>query len=441
MAELSIDNLREQNYSASLQLLERVKPAPQAGVETVLASYLSDGLRIYTRIDIPTAPPPADGYPVVIFAHGWIGIDKAPNYHFGLDKDSLYGELVNDLAGDGFIVLSPGYRGHGTIQGEAAAGLEYMRAWDNGSYLSPSFYAIDTVNLFAALPSLSETEWQFEAGSAPHLDLNKVNLMGHSQGGDVVLTALAITGNNPGTPEFHAASIWAGNVADKFTQANTFGPMGTTAQAFLAGDGSWTGTATGDNGTVNPDFIFGFPPNWIGNPDPKAGNWTWQYQSWPTPSVKQALENKYQQMYDTINQHVLDITDAKFQIRRNSDGKLETIHDVRVTKALNKTSAYPKLRHISTPLALHFSDRDYYSLPVWNQRIQTTLRARGDRAYAFEYPGTTHGLKVSEKKWFSPAGTISGVPCAIARDNLLFTGKDPQQYSCKSAESKTKDLP
>ena len=432
LADLSIETLRQRGYTSSLQVLERVEPAPQPAAETLLASYLSDNLRVFTRIDIPSSPPPAEGYPVVIFAHGWVGIEKAPTYHFGLDNDSLYGDLVNQLSSAGFVVLSPGYRGHGTIQATAADGHEFMQAWDNGSYLSPTFYAIDIVNLLAALPSLSEVDWNFEIGHPPHLNLNKVNLMAHSQGGDAALTALAITGDNPHTPAFFAASIWSGNIADKFTQANTFGPMGSSAQAFLGGDGSWTGSATGTDGSVNPDFVFGFPPDWIGNPDPQNGNWTWQNDNWPTPSVEQALHDKYQQMYDTINRYVRDINDAQFEIHRNADGKLEIAHDEQVSRALSRVSAYPEAKHIQAHLALHFSDRDYYSLPEWNHQIQRAIHSRGGIAHTFEYPGTTHSLKASKHSWFSPAGTESGVPCAIARDQLLFAGADPAQHQCQS---------
>ncbi|KUJ84482.1 alpha/beta hydrolase [Microbulbifer flavimaris] len=429
LADLSIDSLRARPYQSKLALLERPAPAPLPHADTLLASYDSDGLRIYTRIDIPHGTPPQGGFPLAIFSHGWVGIEAAPGYQFGLNHDSFYGEIVAALTGAGFAVLSPGFRGHGTVGGVPAEGHEFMQVWDNGSYLSPSFYAIDLVNLLAALRGYAALEWASYSIETPRLDLDRVNLLGHSQGGDAALTALAITGDNPNTGQFHAASIWSGNIPDKLTQANTFGPMGASPQAFLAGDGSWNGTATDGNGHTNADFVFGFPPDWIGTPHP--AEWTWQRQTWSTGTVLKALTDKYRQMYETINRYVLNIDDATFTISRDDNGQLQIDHDPRIATALASVSAYPAAKHISVPLALHFSDRDYYSLPAWNQRLQNNILKAGGMAYAFEYPGTTHSLKVSQHDWFSPAGTQPGVACALARDALLFNGDRPDARNCK----------
>ncbi|MBN8431311.1 hypothetical protein JF535_10665 [Microbulbifer salipaludis] len=433
LAALGIDHLRARQYQSELALLERPSPAPLPHADTLLARYDSDGLRVYTRIDIPRGTPPHDGFPVILFSHGWVGIEAAPDYQFGLNSDSFYGEIVAELTRAGFAVLSPGFRGHGTVGGTPAEGHEFMQVWDNGSYLSPTFYAIDLVNLLAALPGYAALDWARHDLAAPQLDLERVNLLGHSQGGDAALTALAITGDNPNTGRFHAASIWSGNIPDKFTQANTFGPMGASAQAFLAGDGSWNGTATGADGRTNADFVFGFPPDWISTPHP--AQWTWQRDSWPVATVEEALADKYRQMYDTINRYSLSIDDATFSITRDEDGRLSVQHDPRVRAGLRAVSAYPQAKHIRTPLALHFSDRDYYSLPVWNRTLQSAIANGGGEAHAFEYPGTTHSLKVSRHAWFSPAGTVPGVPCALARDTRLFTGADMAGFRCAPAQA------
>ncbi len=82
-----------------------------------MASYHSDGLRLYTRVDIPTSAMPSEGYPVLIFAHGWVGVDKAPSYNFSYPADSYYGDIIDYFVDAGFVVIFPGYRGHGTVDG------------------------------------------------------------------------------------------------------------------------------------------------------------------------------------------------------------------------------------------------------------------------------------------------------------------------------------
>ena len=64
---LSVEALRSRKYGSRL-IVET-----QLGTESrdrYLASYQSDGLREYARVDLPAGAMPADGYPVVVFLHG-----------------------------------------------------------------------------------------------------------------------------------------------------------------------------------------------------------------------------------------------------------------------------------------------------------------------------------------------------------------------------------
>ncbi|GMG87934.1 hypothetical protein MNKW57_22550 [Biformimicrobium ophioploci] len=438
--DISIEQLRARTYGTHMQLLERAEAEDSDGsFDTLLAGYDSDGLNVYTRIDVPRGEAPEGGYPVVVFGHGWVGIDKAPDYHLGLKSGYFYGELVQHFASRGYVVLTPGYRGHGTVAGKPADGIEFMQAWDNGSYLAPSFYAIDLVNLLQGVDKLPALNWDTFGIEPPSVNTDRIALVAHSQGGDAALTALAITGDNPNTPRsFSHASIWAGNIADKFTQANFFGPMGKTAQAFLSGDGSWTGTATSTSGATNPDFVFGYPQDWIATPHP--AEWTWQKDSFPIESVELALQQKYEEMYRAIDRYALDISAPTFAVARSESGTLTVQNDPRVENALEKISAYRDTRHLHTPLALHFSDRDYYSPPAWNHDLQQRLSQQGVTSYAFEYPGTNHSLKISEHRWYSPEGTVAGFPCALARDLAFFSGEKPDTIHCDTtAQAQDKD--
>lgn len=439
--QLSISALRARPYQSSPRIIDQLGNESSdysqhysrdgsAPYSTFVASYQSDGLRLYTRVDIPVTPMPSDGYPVLIFAHGWVGKDDAPGYNLGYDTSSNYGEIIDFFVDSGFVVFAPGYRGHGTVDGKPADGIEFMHSWDNGSYLMPSFYSIDVLNLMAGLSSVNLQPWQdwgFKANNKPVLDLKRVHLLAHSQGGDVALTVLAASGEGSSSPiSIHSASIWSGNIPDRFTQAETFGPMGSSLQAFMSGDGSWTGSAVGNKGEVNPNFIFPWPSEWIATVDRTSPLWSWQEETWSAPTVEVALTKKYREMYTTLNQQVENISSADFTVSHDERGKLSVSHPNLIKQKLLSIGGFHASQWLTEPLALHTSDRDYYSLPAWNIDLAKRINANGGSATNFTYTGNTHSLKQSKHLWFSPADTKAGHLYARQRDLLLFSGKEPQ---------------
>jgi dienelactone hydrolase len=422
LEELTVPELRKRRYTSEYRLLA---PYPTGGEGTALMlGYRSDGLDLYSRLDLPSSPAPEAGYPLIVMAAGWVGREQAIDWDFGGVGDAEYGGLIRAWTDSGFAVLVPGYRGRGTVAGVPADGMEFRDAWGNGSYLSPIFYAIDVLNLIAGLERLASLEWQLwlpEDQPAPVFDLDRVSLWGHSQGGDVAVTALAVAGANPDYPgQLLAASIWAGNIPDRFTQADTFGAMATSLQAFMSGDGHWTGSAEGRNGRINPDFVFGWPSDWIGTIDPNSPNWTWQADTWSTATVAEARASKYREMYDTLNRYAADFGAAGFRMGRDDSGRSIVHHDRRVARLMPQVGGFHFANYIRTPLALHISDRDYYSMPAWNHDLARRINAAGGQARVYVYPGTTHSLDVSQHRWFSPMGTESAVPAALARDLTLF---------------------
>lgn len=411
LTELSIQSLRDRRYGSQIKIEERVTSLAH---ESFLTSYESDGLRIYARFDIPPTPMPARGYPVVLFVHGWVGIDDAPSLNFYYGEDNNYGEMISAYVGAGFAVLTPGWRGHGTVNGVPADGIEFMQAWDNGSYLSPVFYAIDVLNLLDSLASVSE------------LDLTKINLVAHSQGGDVALITLAVAGEGSKVSnDIHAASIWSGNIPSRFTQLETYWPMQASPEAFMSGDGTWNGTAIGADGRVNGRFVFGYPSDWIGTVH--VDEWTWQKDTWSIPNLPDAIIVKLDQMYNAINAYVDDINDADYKMARADGPAFAILHDSRVADAMRQVDAFDKEQFLTEPLALHHSDRDFYSFPEWNADLCKRANVAGGRCFDFSYPGNTHSLRVSEHGWFSPPNSVAAFPYVIQRDIALFSGRDPRE--------------
>lgn len=409
LTELSIQSLRDRCYGSQIKIEERVTSLAH---ESFLTSYESDGLRVYARLDIPLSPMPARGYPVVLFVHGWVGINDAPSLNFYYEEDNNYGDMIGAYVDAGFVVLTPGWRGHATVNGVPADGIGFMQAWDNGSYLSPVFYAIDVLNLLDSLSSISR------------LDLSNINLVAHSQGGDVALIALAVAGEDSKVRnEIQAASIWSGNIPSRFTQLETFWPMQTSPEAFMSGDGTWNGTAVGADGRENERFIFGYPSDWIGTVN--VEEWTWQKDTWSVPNVPDAIILKLEQMYNAINTHVEEIDDADYKMARADGPAFAILHDARVVDAMGQIDAFDKEQFLTEPLALHHSDRDFYSFPEWNTDLCRRVNASGGRCQSFEYPENTHSLRVSKHRWFSSETTVAGFSYVIQRDIALFRGENP----------------
>ncbi len=171
--EMTIPYLRDRTYESKLGELE---PYSQGSNYTsYLTSYTSDGLKINGFITVPTTDKPENGYPAIVFVHGYI----PPTQYVTTEK---YTDYVDYLARNGFVVFKIDLRGHGNSEGEPG-----------GGYYG-SDYVIDTLNARAALQS------------SDFVDKAEVGLWGHSMAGNAVLRAAVAK------PEIPAVAIWAGAV-------------------------------------------------------------------------------------------------------------------------------------------------------------------------------------------------------------------------------------
>jgi len=170
-----ISEQRKREYLGSAITIEQ-KLAPGENYDRYIASYLSDGLKIYALLTVPRGSKPATGFPVIIFNHGYI----PPSQYRTTER---YVDYVDRLARSGYIVFRSDYRGHGNSEGQA-----------RGGYGSPD-YTTDVLNAVASMKRYAEADPQ------------RIGLWGHSMGGYISLRALVID------PDIKAASIWAGVVA------------------------------------------------------------------------------------------------------------------------------------------------------------------------------------------------------------------------------------
>ena len=180
---LSIEFMRMQSYPGSDIVIEQ-KLAPGVNYNQYIASYESDGLKIYGLLTVPAGQKPKTGWPAIIFNHGYI----PPAQYRTTERYVAY---VDAFARNGYIVFKSDYRGHGSSEGRATGGY--------GS----ADYTIDVLN---ALSSIKRY---------PDADPNRIGMWGHSMGGSATLRAMVVS------HDIKAGVIWAGVVAsypDLFTK-------------------------------------------------------------------------------------------------------------------------------------------------------------------------------------------------------------------------------
>ena len=191
--ELTIAALRDQEIKGSEITFEETL-TNGLNYSQYLASYISEGNKIYGLLTVPFGEVPAGGFKAIVFNHGFIPPDA-------YRTTERYVAYVSTLASHGFVVFKIDMRGHGNSEGEPT-----------GSYFSPG-YTIDAV---AALKSLQTLDF---------VDPQGIGMWGHSMAGNLVLRAMLVE------PDVRAGVIWAGAVYsyDDFVAYRISDPSSTPA--------------------------------------------------------------------------------------------------------------------------------------------------------------------------------------------------------------------
>lgn len=171
---LSIQNLREGNYPGS-ELVVEESLANGSNYKRYIVSYQSEGNKNYALLTIPTATMPEGGFPAIIFNHGFI----PPKEYRTTERYIAY---VDGFARNGYIVLRPDYRGHGSSEGIAG-----------GAY-SSNGYTIDVLNAVSSLKRRND------------VNSSKIGMWGHSMGGFITLRIMVAS------QDIKAGVIWGGVV-------------------------------------------------------------------------------------------------------------------------------------------------------------------------------------------------------------------------------------
>ena len=169
--EITIPYLRARKYESKLG--ELTKYSENTNYTSYLTNYDSDGLKINGLLTIPKEDEPDGGFPAIVFVHGYI----APTIYKTTEK---YGDYIDYLARNGFVVFKIDLRGHGDSGGEAG-----------GAYYSGD-YVIDTLNAYSALQNSN------------FVNPKKIGLWGHSMAGNITFRSFVAKKDIP------ALVIWAG---------------------------------------------------------------------------------------------------------------------------------------------------------------------------------------------------------------------------------------
>ena len=171
---MDIQAMRAGSYPGSDIVIEQ-ELDPGANYRRYYVSYLSEGLKIYALLTIPNGEMPTNGWPGIVFNHGYI----PPEQYRTTERYIAY---VDQLAINGYVVFRIDYRGNDRSEGEPT-----------GAYSNPG-YMIDVLNAISSLQRF------------PQVNPEKIGMWGHSMGGYLTLRAMVIS------KEVKAGVIWAGVV-------------------------------------------------------------------------------------------------------------------------------------------------------------------------------------------------------------------------------------
>ena len=184
ISPMDIDALRSRDYPASELTIEEVLN-PGANYQRFIASYISDGSRIFGLLTVPNEQRPEGGYPTILFLHGFI-----PPETYVTTAD--YVASQDGLARSGFVTYKPDLRGHGRSEG-IASGAHFSEA-----------YIIDTLNALSSLEIFDQ------------VDPDRIGMWGHSNGGLLGLRAIVIT------DKIKASVFWGGVVGSYKDMLETY---------------------------------------------------------------------------------------------------------------------------------------------------------------------------------------------------------------------------
>lgn len=174
-----IDGLRRRNYEPSQITIESTL-SDNGSYTGYIFSHLSDGLKIYGRMNVPDGDGP---FPVVILNHGYF---NQASFTSGDGTQTM----ADILARNGYLTLASDYRGFGKSENDI-----------QGSRGHNPYYAIDILNLIASVKNIDKA------------DPERIGMWGHSMGGEVSIRTVEAT------DKVKAVVLWAPTSTNQTTNS------------------------------------------------------------------------------------------------------------------------------------------------------------------------------------------------------------------------------
>jgi len=181
---MAIESLRNNKYLGDdFEIEEQLGNG--SNYKQYIVSYQSEGLKIYGLLTVPTGQRPKNGFPAIIFIHGYISPQE-------YSTTGSYPTYQARLARSGFVTFKPDLRGHGNSEGEPVS-AHYSEK-----------YIVDTLYAISYLKNYKD------------VDPNRIGFWGHSNGGEIGLRIVVVS------PDIKAASFWAGVVGSYKDMLETY---------------------------------------------------------------------------------------------------------------------------------------------------------------------------------------------------------------------------
>jgi dipeptidyl aminopeptidase/acylaminoacyl peptidase len=171
--------------SSPISILNNLGISDDVNHQIVRFKVVKDSLNEYGLMTLPAAPPPEEGYPVLILCHGYYNPLYYPTEKAYLGDMEFYSQ-------NGFAVIKPDFRGQG---------LSLAEGRPEGAYYSMA-YNTDVMSLISAIKQTS------------YLNKSNINIWGHSMGAYIALRA-AVLSNDIKTATLLSGPV--GNIQDMYT--------------------------------------------------------------------------------------------------------------------------------------------------------------------------------------------------------------------------------
>ena len=181
---LTIEAQRQKEYPGSDIVIEQTLD-PGSNYQRYIASYRSDGLKIYGLLTVPNGAAPEGGFPAIVFNHGYI----PPAEYTTTGKYVAY---TDGFSRNGYVVFKPDFRGHGESEGNPS-----------GAYYSDA-YITDVLSALASVKKYKD------------VNPGKLGMWGHSMGGHLTLRAMVVS------KDIKAGVIWGGVVGSYSDMINNW---------------------------------------------------------------------------------------------------------------------------------------------------------------------------------------------------------------------------